>query len=97
MIFKKHTYIHINPLKFKYDSMILMQILNLGIPASLSMLIMSIGLFFYNKILSMSSYPVEAIAAYSTAHRIEHLFFIPIISIATSKTSASIEILVCST
>ena len=87
MIFKKQTYIQINPSKFKYNSKILMHILNLGIPASLSMLIMSIGLFFYNKILSMSSYPVEAIAAYSTAHRIEHLFFIPIISIATSMVT----------
>ena len=64
-----------------------MQILKLGIPASLSMLIMSIGLFFYNKILAMTEMPMEAIAAYSTAHRIEHLFFIPIISIATSMVT----------
>ena len=30
---------------------------------------------------------MEAIAAYSTAHRIEHLFFIPLISIATSMVT----------
>ena len=35
----------------------------------------------------MSEFPIEAIAAYSTAHRIEHLFFIPIISIATSMVT----------
>ncbi len=87
MIFKKHTYITISPSKFKFDSNILMQILRLGVPASLSMLIMSIGLFFYNKILAMTELPMEAIAAYSTAHRIEHLFFIPIISIATSMVT----------
>jgi Na+-driven multidrug efflux pump len=45
---------------------------------------MSLGIFFYNTILNQTEYPVSAIAAYSTAHRIEHLFFIPIISIATS-------------
>ena len=48
---------------------------------------MSIGIFFYNKILAMTELPMEAIAAYSTAHRIEHLFFIPIISIATSMVT----------
>ncbi len=48
------------------------------------MLIMSIGLFIYNIILSKTAIPENAIAAYATAHRIEHLFFIPIISIATS-------------
>ena len=87
MIFKKHTYITINLTKFKFNSNILIQILKLGIPASLSMLIMSIGLFFYNRILAMTELPLEAIAAYSTAHRIEHLFFIPIISIATSMVT----------
>ena len=87
MIFKKHTYITLSPRNFKFDTSILMQILKLGIPASLSMLIMSIGLFFYNKILGITEMPMEAIAAYSTAHRIEHLFFIPIISIATSMVT----------
>ncbi|MBS83380.1 MAG: hypothetical protein CMD65_04515 [Gammaproteobacteria bacterium] len=87
MIFKKTTYINITLSKFKFNSNILMQILRLGVPASLSMLIMSIGLFFYNKILAMTDFPVESIAAYSTAHRIEHLFFIPIISIATSMVT----------
>ena len=87
MLFKKHTYITINLTKFKFKYSILNEILKLGVPASLSMLIMSIGLFFYNKILAMSEFPIEAIAAYSTAHRIEHLFFIPIISIATSMVT----------
>jgi len=35
----------------------------------------------------MSEYSISAIAAYSTAHRIEHLFFIPIISLATSMVT----------
>ena len=51
------------------------------------MLIMSIGIFFYNTILSQSSFSDTAIAAYTTAHRIEHLFFIPLISISTSMVT----------
>ena len=41
-------------------------------------------ILIYNIILSKTGSPESAIAAYATAHRIEHLFFIPIISIATS-------------
>tara|TARA_B100001996_G_scaffold376881_1_gene358716 strand:+ start:4987 stop:6339 length:1353 start_codon:yes stop_codon:yes gene_type:complete len=87
MIFKKRSYISLNLKNFTYDIDILNNILKLGLPASLSMVIMSIGLFFYNSILNMSEYSTSAIAAYSTAHRIEHLFFIPIISLATSMVT----------
>jgi len=87
MIFKKRTYIYLNLMNFHFNKIIFLQILKLGIPASLSMLIMSFGIFFYNTILSMSDYPISAVAAYSTAHRIEHLFFIPLISIATSMVT----------
>ena len=83
-IFKNHAYISLNLKNFKIKTNIFLQILKIGLPASMSMLIMSLGIFFYNTILSQTEYPVNAIAAYSTAHRIEHLFFIPIISLATS-------------
>ncbi len=87
MILKKHTYISLNLKNFTYDINIFNKIIKLGLPASLSMVIMSIGLFFYNSILNMTEYSTSAIAAYSTAHRIEHLFFIPIISLATSMVT----------
>ena len=87
MIFNNKTYISLNLKKFSYDFSIFNKILKLGLPASMSMVIMSIGLFFYNSILGMSEYSTNAIAAYSTAHRIEHLFFIPIISLATSMVT----------
>jgi len=87
MIFKKHTYISLNLKNFSFDYTIFKKIMKLGIPASLSMVIMSIGLFFYNSILNLTEYSVNAIAAYSTSHRIEHLFFIPIISMATSMVT----------
>ena len=87
MIFNNKTYISLDLKKFSYDFNIFNKILKLGLTASMSMVIMSIGLFFYNSILGMSEYSTNAIAAYSTAHRIEHLFFIPIISLATSMVT----------
>ena len=83
MLFKNHNYISMNLKNFNFNINIFKQILNLGIPASLSMVTMSCGLFIFNAILNITPYSSNAIAAYSTAHRIEHLFFIPIISIAT--------------
>ena len=87
ILVKKSSFISFNLTKFKFDSKILSKILLIGLPVSFSMLIMSVGIFFYNSILSNSMYPDSAIAAYTTAHRIEHLFFIPIISIATSMVT----------
>jgi len=87
IIFKDHAYITLDLKNFKYNANIFSRILKIGIPASMSMLIMSIGIFFYNIILSQTAFPVSSIAAYSTAHRIEHLFFIPIISLATSMVT----------
>jgi len=84
MVFKNRNYLTLNFKNFKFNKNHLLQIFKIGIPSALSMLIMSIGLFIYNIILSKTAIPESAIAAYATAHRIEHLFFIPIISIATS-------------
>ena len=74
------SYISFNFHSFKLNSNIIKRIFYLGIPASLSMIIMSMGLMLFNGILGSS----EAVAAYQTAGRIEHFFFLPIISIATS-------------
>jgi len=87
IIFKNRAYLSLDLKNFKYNNKHLIQIFKIGIPAALSMLIMSIGLFIYNIILSHTSNPESAIAAYATAHRIEHLFFIPIISLATSMVT----------
>ena len=87
ILIKKTSFISFNLLNFKFNKKILYNILLIGLPVSFSMLIMSVGIFFYNTILSQSLYPDSAIAAYTTAHRIEHLFFIPIISIATSMVT----------
>ena len=86
LIFKRRSYIQFNLRDFSFNIQILKDIFRLGVPASLSMVIMSMGLFLFNWILGSSDTvsASDAVAAYQTAGRIEHLFFLPIISIATS-------------
>ena len=60
MIVKDKTYISLDLKNFKYNHQILSNILKIGIPASLSMLIMSIGLF-YNIIVSNTEFSSSAI------------------------------------
>ena len=80
LLFRNRSYVTFNLRSFKYNYDIIRDIFRLGIPASLSMIIMSMGIMLFNTILGSS----KAVAAYQTAGRIEHLFFLPIISIATS-------------
>ena len=80
LLFQNRSYVTINLRAFKYNIDIVRDIFRLGVPASLSMIIMSMGVMLFNTILGSST----AVAAYQTAGRIEHLFFLPIISIATA-------------
>jgi len=80
ILFRQRSYVTFNLRYFKYNFEILRDIFRLGIPASLSIIIMSMGVMVFNSILGSS----QAVAAYQTAGRIEHFFFLPIISIATS-------------
>ena len=80
LTYKNRAFLKIDLYNFKYDSTILKEILWIGIPASFSMVIMATGNIFYNIILDTNN----QVAALSTGGRIEHLFFLPIISIATS-------------
>ena len=80
LLFRQHSYVTFNLKDFTFSFAILKNIFRLGIPASLSMIIMSLGILLFNWILGTS----DAVAAYQTAGRIEHLFFLPIISVATS-------------
>jgi len=80
MFFRHHTYIRFAFNDFSFNPAVIKLIFKLGIPASLSMVIMSLGVSVFNRILGTS----DAVAAYQTAGRIEHLFFLPLISIATA-------------
>ena len=80
VIFKNHAYITFNFKNFKFNQFYIKQILKIGIPAALSMIIMASGVSIYNRLLENEI----AIGAYASAHRIEHFFIIPLISISTS-------------
>jgi putative MATE family efflux protein len=83
MFFKQHTYIRFDLKNFSFNPMIIKRIFKLGVPSSLSMIIMSIGVTAFNWILNST----VGVAAYQTAGRLEHLFFLPLISIATSMVT----------
>ena len=86
LLFRHRSYVTFNLMNFKFNFDILRNIFCVGVPASLSMVIMSMGVMLFNTILGSSqTVPAyKAVAAYQTAGRIEHFFFLPIISIATS-------------
>ena len=77
---QKKSYLNISIKKLRYNKVIIKQILKIGIPSSLSMGIMALGSFIFNIILNNPS----SVAAFQTAGRIEHLFFLPIIAISSS-------------
>jgi putative MATE family efflux protein len=82
---RKSTYITFNISEFKYSPSIINTIFKIGIPSSISMLIISFGQVVMNKILI--NYSVETVAAYQIVSRIDMLLFMPILGIAISLTT----------
>ena len=82
---KKSTYISFNIKNLSLDNYIISKIFQIGIPSSLSMLIISFGQVVMNKILV--NYSTEAVAAYQIVSRLDMLLFMPILGIAISLTT----------
>ena len=82
---RKSTYITFNIRDFKYSPSIINTIFKIGIPSSISMLIISFGQVVMNRILI--NYSIEAVAAYQIVSRIDMLLFMPILGIAISLTT----------
>ena len=82
---KKHSYITFRLKDFSFSSDIIWDIVKVGLPASLSMVVMAIGQGVFNKILIHFS--ADTVAAYQVAGRIDMLVFLPIFSIAASLTT----------
>ncbi len=78
---RRITFVRFRLRYFRFKTAILMGIFRIGLPASLSFVFMSLGQGAYNKILS--SYSQYAVAAYQIAGRVEMIYFMPIIAIAT--------------
>ena len=85
LFIKKHAYITFNLKDFSHSKAILWDIVKVGMPASLSMVIMAMGQGVFNKILI--NYSSETVAAYQVAGRIDMLIFLPIFAIAGAMTT----------
>lgn len=85
LIFKEHAYIQF---KFRYfipSKRIIYSILKVGVPASMSMIVMSAGQALFNRILVF--YSSDAVAAYQVGGRVDMIILMPIIAIATAMTT----------
>ena len=85
---KKDAYVNFAMKDFSFSSVILKKIFLIGIPASFSMVLMSSGNFIFNRIISgMFSSETQmgdlAVAAYGIGSRVDHIFLMPSIAIAT--------------
>ncbi len=82
---KKHAYISFKLKDFTPSKEILWDIVKVGLPASMSMIIMAVGQGVFNKILIHYSY--KTVAAYQVAGRLDMLIFLPIFAIAGGMTT----------
>jgi len=85
LFIKEHAYIQFRMKAFSPSKMIMAGIIKVGVPASMSMIIMSAGQAIFNRILVF--YSSESVAAYQVAGRIDMVIFLPIIAIASAMTT----------
>jgi putative MATE family efflux protein len=85
LFIKEHAYITFRMKDFSFSIKIIVDILKVGLPASLSMLIMSFGQAVFNRILVF--YSSDSVAALQIGGRIDMLIFLPIMSIAAALTT----------
>ncbi|MEE8340997.1 MAG: MATE family efflux transporter [Candidatus Neomarinimicrobiota bacterium] len=84
-LIKEHTYVTFRMRDFSFSKYIIYDIIKVGIPASMAMIIMSVGQAVFNKILV--SYSAFSVAAYQIGGRIDIVIFLPIMAIATALTT----------
>ena len=84
-LIKEHTYVSFRLKDFSFSKYILYDIIKVGVPASMAMVIMSVGQAVFNKILV--SYSSFSVAAFQVGSRIDVVIFLPIMAIATALTT----------
>ena len=82
---KEHSYVRFKMRDFKPSQFIIQDIIKVGIPASMSMIVMSLGQLVFNKMLV--NFSTDAVAAYQVGGRVEMVVFLPIMGIASSLTT----------
>ena len=84
-LIKEHTYVTFRLRDFSFSKYIIYDIIKVGVPASMAMIIMSAGQAVFNKILV--SYSTYSVAAFQIGSRIDVVIFLPIMAIATALTT----------
>jgi len=85
LFIKEHAYIRFRMRDFSPSKFILFDIIKVGIPSSMSMIIMAFGQLVFNRILVYFS--TDSVAAYQVGGRVEMLIFLPIMGIASALTT----------
>ena len=85
LFIKNHTYIQFKLKYFSPSSYIILDIVKVGIPVSMSMVVMALGQLFFNRLLI--NFSTSAVAAYQIGGRIDMLVFLPIFGIASALTT----------
>jgi len=82
---KEHAYVRFRMRDFSPSMFIIRDIIRVGFPASMSMIIMAFGQLVFNRILVHFS--TDAVAAYQVGGRLDMLIFLPIMAIASALTT----------
>lgn len=82
---KEHAYIRFRMRDFSPSIFIIKDIIRVGLPASMSMVIMAFGQLVFNRILVRFS--TDAVAAYQVGGRMDMVIFLPIMAIASALTT----------
>lgn len=77
---REKSYIQFRFRQFSFSFSLLMDIFRIGIPASMAMIIMSLGGMVFNRLLIL--FGSEAVAAFGLTRNLDQIFFLPIISMA---------------
>ena len=82
---KEHAYVKFQLRDFSLSKYILIDIIKVGLPASVSMIVMSVGQLIFN--LMLATFSTHAVAAYQVGGRIDMVVFLPIFGIASALTT----------
>ena len=85
LFIKEHAYIKFRMRDFSPSIFIVKDIIRVGFPASMSMIIMAFGQLVFNRILVRFS--TDAVAAYQVGGRMDMVIFLPIMAIASALTT----------
>ncbi len=88
ILIKKDTYVDVNLKEFQYDSKIAFDILKVGIPASMDMILLSVALSMYLIFISILGGDY-GVAVFSSGQRLYFFAIMPLSAIGTAITAVS--------